>query len=406
MAKNHIITGLDIGTSAIKALAVSRNPETGELEFLGKSKYPSFGIRRGVAVKPEEISKRIVKVLYQLQEETGRKTEDVYINIGGSHLFVTPSQGSVVVSRADQKISEEDKHRVIQAAQAFPIPSNREILEIFPREFVVDNQGQIKDPVDMQGVRLEVNILALCAFSPFLKNLTSSVLKAGFHISDITPSILASSRAVLTPQQKELGVCLLDIGAGTTDMAVYEEGDLVHAAVFPVGSERITNDLAVCLKTDVDLAEQIKKEFGRCVLNGGNKKEKVKISKEAGSGEIAFTHKILVKIIEARVREIFKLVSKELKKAPLQGQLTSGVVLTGGGAGLPKMTELAKKELKLPARLGKVKGLAGFEEDFSWSTAAGIVLAIADDGQGGGGIPAVPAKLSGKMKKIFKIFIP
>src|SRR3989344_3679951 len=230
MSKNRVIVGLDIGTSEIKALAAVKNSDTKNLEALGQFRYPSFGVRRGIVVKPEEVSQRISEVLSQLQKELGQKVEDVFTNVGGSHIFTMPSHASIVVSRADQRISEEDKNRVIQTARTFSLPLNKEIISIFPREFIVDSQGQVKDPLNMHGLKLEVKIIALCAFSPFIQNITTAVLEGGFQISDIIPSVLASSRAVLTPQQKELGVCLLDIGAGTTDMAIYEEGDLVHAA--------------------------------------------------------------------------------------------------------------------------------------------------------------------------------
>ena len=408
MARNHVIAGLDIGTSSIKAIAVARDPETNALEVMGQVNTPVFGVRRGVVFKIDQVSKSISDALSQLQAQTGYRIEDVYTNIGGSHIFSTPSHGTVVVSRADQKISEEDVNRVIQASQAFSLPSNREILDIFPREFIVDGQGNIKEPYDMQGLRLEVDVLALCAFSPFLKNLTSAILSAGFQIQDVIPSALASSRSILTPQQKELGVCLVDIGAGTTDMAVYEEGDLVHAAVFPVGSERITNDLAVGLKTDVELAEQIKKEFGSCIWTGGRKKEKVELPKEGGNGDVlVFSHKMLVKIIEARVCEIFDQVQKELKRTPLKGPLPAGIVLTGGGAKLPKIVELAKKELKLPVRMGKVQGLGGIEDDSLWSTASGLVLSAADlDDEGGSSMPHISSGMAKKIKRIFQNFIP
>ncbi len=407
MAKNHVICGLDVGSSAVKTVAAAINEESGELETLGRVHLPVFGVRRGVVFQVESVAKSISEALAQLQSSCGYKIDDVYVNVGGSHIFSTPSHGTVIVSRADQRISDEDVHRVIQASQAFSLPSNREILEVFPREFVVDGQGQIKEPQEMQGLRLEVNVLALCAFSPFLRNLTSAVLSAGFQISDVTPSFLASSRAVLTPQQKELGVCLVDIGGGTTDIAVYEEGDLVHSVVLPIGSERITNDLAIGLKTDVELAEQIKKEFGSCVWRGGKKMEKIELPKEEGNGEpLVFSRKMLVKIIEARVCQIFDQVQKELKKVPLKGSLPAGIVLTGGGVKLPKIVELAKKEMKLPVRMGKAHGLIGLDDDILWSTAAGLVLAGSDFEEEGGGMPVIGNGLMKKVKKAFKVFLP
>ena len=411
MAKKHITVGLDIGTSAIKALAAAKKPNSEELEVLAQVQAPAFGVRRGVVVGVDKVSQTVTEVLSKLQEEIGQKVEDVYLNISGSHIFSVPSHGTVIVSRADQKISEEDKNRVIQAAQVLPLPSNKKILDAFPKEFIVDNQGQIKEPLDMQGLRLEVEVILLCVFSPYLKNLTNAVLNAGFQISDVAPSAISSSRAVLTPQQKELGVCLLDIGAGTTDMAVYEEGDLVHLAVFPIGSERITNDITVGLKTDVEIAEQIKQEFGTCVLKkGGNKKERIELPRESGEGEpLIFSHKMLLKIIEARASEIFDLVRQELKKVPSKGLLPAGIVLTGGGAKLPKIVELAKKELKLPAKIGLPFGLDGLDDGSSWSTVAGLILKGKDLREEKGGVGSVSSLIkvvAAKIKNFFKIFIP
>lgn len=408
MAKNRTICGLDIGTSTIKAIVASMDQENQVLEVQGKISVPVFGIRRGVIVRIEDVSKSIVQALERLSVEANCKIHEVYANVGGSHIFATPSHGTIVVSRADQRISEEDIQRVFQAAQAISLPSNREVLETFPREFIVDGQGHIKEPQNMQGLRLEVNVLALCAFSPFMRNLSGAIHSAGFSVADITPSALASARAVLTPQQKELGVCLVDIGAGTTDVVVYEEGDLIHAAVFPVGSERITNDLAICLKTDVELAEQIKKEFGSCIFSGGKRKEKIDLPKEEGDDEnLSFSHKMLVKIIEARVCEIFGQVQKELKKAPLKGSLPAGIVLTGGGAKLPKLVELVKRELKLPVRLGRVHGVLGIDDDNLWSTAAGLVLSAFDLNAGhASSMSQLPDGFMRKIKSIFQNFLP
>lgn len=412
MPKNHIIVGLDIGTNFIKALAVASKPESQRLEVLGKVESPSFGVRKGVVVNIGKVSKIIEQSLAQLQADIGQKIEDVYINIGGSHIFSTISNGTVVVSRADQKISEEDVSRVIQAAQAFSLPLNREILDIFPREFIVDGQGQIKEPLDMRGLKLEAEVLLLCGFAPYLKNLTTTVLNADYQISNITPSPLASAASVLTSQQKELGVCLVDIGGGTTDLAIYAEGDLIHVAIFPIGSSHITNDIAIGLRVDIEMAERIKREFGTCIFSGSNKKEKIELSQELEAVEpLTFSHKMLAKIIEARVSEIFSLIQKELKQVFPQGLLPAGVVLTGGGVKLPKIIDFAKKELKLPVQIGTISGLVGIEQDTCLSVVCGLVLGGAEDletknwrnssfGQ------VLGAKIGSKLKRIFKIFIP
>lgn len=408
MGKNHIICGLDIGSSSIKALSAVKKNGSKNLEVLGQAELPSFGVRRGIVVKIDEVSKIVGEVLSQLQVDIDRKIKEVYINISGSHIFSLPSRGSVVVSRADQRISEEDTHRVIQTAQAISLPSNKEILDVFPKEFIVDGQGGIKVPTDMQGLKLEAEVILLCGFGPYLKNLTTAVLNAGFQISDVTFSPIASSRACLTPQQKELGVGLMDIGAGTTDLAVYEEGDLIHAAVFPIGSERITNDLAIGLKTDVELAEKIKQEFGNCLLSKGNKKERIEPLPGLGNGEpLVFSRKMLVKVIEARVAEIFNLVRQDLKKISPKSLLPAGIVITGGGARLPKIVELAKKELKLPVKIGLPKGIVGIEKNPAWSTACGLVLEGQEPGEREEKLISTLGRGAvSKLKKIFKIFIP
>jgi len=402
MAKNRIITGLDIGTHSIKALSVAQKNNSQDLEVLGFVEVPSFGVRRGVICNVDNVSEKIVLTLNQLQENTGQKVEDIYVNISGSHIFSTLSRGTVIVSRADRRISEEDMNRAVQAAKIFTVPSNNEIIEVFPKEFVIDGHGKIKNPCDMEGVRLEAEVVALCAFSPHKSDVALAVQNADLQISDIIPSAMASSRAVLTPQQKELGVCLIDIGAGTTNFVVYQEGDMVYTAVFPVGSAHITSDLAIGLKIDIELAEQIKKEFGTCIYKGTGKKEKI----PTDNGEtLVFSQKMLVGIIEARTGEIFDLVRQELKKISPQCSLPAGVVLTGGGSKLQRIVEFAKKELKLPVRIGFPQNLEGLEKDPSLSTVCGLVLTGYDTG---GDYPAhhFDMRLLDRIKKILKIFVP
>jgi len=340
--KPSFITGLDIGSGSIKGLTVLRKQDSPNFEVLGRSEKFSLGIRRGAIVDSEAVSKNIRWVINQLENESGQKIDDVYVNLGGSHIFCTPSHGAVVVSRADQKISKEDIDRVLQSAQAFSLPLNKEIVEIFPKEFIVDGERGIKQVEGMRGVKLEVDALALCAFTPYFNNLTKAVSNSDIQVGDIIPSALASARAVLTPHQKELGVALIDIGAGTTSLAVYQEGDLIHTAVFPIGSAHITQDIAIGLQTDIDVAEKIKKQFGTCILTGKGKNKKEKILSSQNS-PLVFSRKMLTRIIEARVSEIFNLVQKEIKKISPQPLLPAGLVLTGGGAKIPRIVELAKK---------------------------------------------------------------
>jgi len=400
MAKTNLICGLDIGSQNIKILVAKRKPEG--LEVLNYQEAPSSGIRRGVVIHPEEVSQILRENFLKIKEEV-QKIESLYLNIGGSHLFSMPSRGTIAVSRADQKISEEDINRVLQAAQTINLPSNKEIFDVIPKEFIIDGERGIKEPLGLKGVRLEVEVLVLGGFSPYFKNLTKAVLDSGLQILDMVPSPIASGRAVLTEKQKELGVAILDIGAGTSDLAVFEEGNLTHLAILPIGSANITNDIAIGLKTDIDIAERIKIEFGNCLLKDGKKREKIKLN---GEETLVFSQKQLTNIISVRVSEIFREINRELKKISKEKLLPAGIVLTGGGAKLPRITELAKKEFHLPVRLGKPKGIEDLDEDLSLATVAGLVL-WGQDLEKETIKPSFSTEgIGSKLKRIFKIFIP
>lgn len=412
MPKFKIIAGLDIGTDSIKLLVVKRARGEKDFEVLCQISEPSFGVRRGVVVDVDSVSKIIHSTLSKAQAFTNQKINNVFVNVGGAHIFITDSQGAVAVSRADQRISSEDINRVIQSAQTFSLPSNKEILEVFPQEFVVDGEKGIREPLEMTGIRLEAKVLAVCGFSPYLRNLTAAVLDSGVVIEDLMPSALASARAVLTPKQKELGVAVLDIGAGTSDLAVFDEGNLVHLAVFPFGSGHITNDIAIGLRTNIDVAENIKREFGCCLFNKRTKKNISfqgpllrKINEETEEElPLVFSQKILNEIIEARVCEIFDETNKELKKVARSGLLPAGVVLTGGGVKIKKIAELARSELRLPCRIGIPQNLMGLKEEPSFATACGLVFQGMDSGEERGF--TLGQVILNKIKRIFRIFVP
>jgi len=406
MARNFNITGIDIGTGETKVLVARKKAKEEKLEVLAGVKESSSGVRKGVVISPEEAAKVIKICLAGADRSLGKKINSAYVNIGGSHIFSNFSRGLVSVSRADRKISQEDVSRVIQAAQAISFSSNKEILEVFPKEFIVDGDKGVKEPLETEGVRLEVEALILGGFSPYLKNLTKTVLNSGIHIDDLVITPLASSRAVLTKKEKELGVALVDIGAGTTSIAVFEESSLIHVAILPIGSSYITNDIAIGFKTDIDTAERIKLEFGSCLLRSKEKKTRLHqpVKNKIKLDSISFSRKALIKIINARVSEIFSEVNKELKKIFRKDLLPCGVVLTGGGAKMQKIVELAKQEVKLPARIGYPTGFTPSQQDPSLSTVCGLVLLGADLESGesfsfGKGI-------SSRLKKFFKIFIP
>lgn len=386
MARGNIVTGLDIGTSSIKALVVQKIGK--DWEVLSYAEVPSFGLRKGAVVSVEETSKNVQMILSGIEKDCNRRISSVFVNIGGNHLYVTPSDGIISVSRADQRISKEDVERVLQATQAINIPSNEQVLKVFPREFIIDGQKGIKEPEDLTGVRLEAKVLLLCAFSPYFLKLTQAVLNSKLQINDVISSPLAAANAVLTREQKELGVALIDIGAATTSLAVFEEGELLHLAVFPIGSSNITNDIAIGLKTEPAIAESIKKQHGTCMFAKSDKDKKNQSKKKIEvfdkSSSLSFTKKNLVDIIEPRVSEILDLIQKELKKINRQELLPGGAVFTGGGAKIPKLKELAKETLKLSCEIGTPKGIMGLQDDPALATVAGLVLEGVDfDGEGG-----------------------
>ncbi len=401
---SRIIAGLDIGSHSIK-MAVAKvkdDPEQTGLELLGLAEEPSSGVRKGQVVRAEETAVKIAALRQRIANLSSESVDQVFVNIGGSHISVIPSHGIVAVSRADSHISQEDVDRVIGAAQAFSLPSNKEVLHVFPKRFLVDGQDSAKEVVGMRGVRLEADVLALCAFSPYIKNLTDAVFGADLDVLEIVPSPLAGVEAVLTPRQKELGVALIDLGAGTTNISVFDEGDVAHVSVFPVGSENITNDIAIGLRTEHDIAERVKKEFGTLGSVKGKRTERLEMQ---DGPAFSFSPKAVNHIIEARMREIFKFINGELKEIGKQGTLPGGVVLLGGGAKLPKIAEFAKRELKLPSRIGTPQGIATFETDPVFLSVMGLV-ARGYQNQERGFMKGSASSLMQKVRRIFKTFIP
>ncbi len=400
---NSIITGIDVGTGSIKLLVARKNSESFEFEILTKVQKNSSGIRKGVVVNPEEVGEIISSCLEEAEGQINQRIEEVYSNINGSHVFSHTSRGLVSVSRADQKISSEDIERVIQAAKAFPLSKNKEILEVFPKEFILDGEGGIKDPLEMQGIRFEAETLIVGGFSPYIKNATQAIINAGVQVNDLILSQLASAKATLNTREKEQGVVLLDIGAGTASLAVFKEGGLIHTNVFPVGSNDITNDIAIGLKTDIDTAEKIKLEFGNCLAEKNDKK-KEKVKSLNSEEEIVFSRVFLRKIIEARVCEIFDLAKEEIKKTS-NGRFPAGVVLVGGGSKIPRMADLAKKEMKLHCRIGEPTNFSPPIDDISFATACGLIV-TGEELEDHDGSEGFGSRVVKKIRKAVKNIIP
>ncbi len=377
MAKEQIFVGLDVGSSVIRVVVGKQESELGNPSIIGVGEAPSAGIRRGVIVDIDEAVSSISEALEKAERMTGLTLDHAVVSVGGAQITAHESHGVIAVSRADGEITENDVIRVVDASQAISIPANREILHVIPKNFTVDGQTGIKDPVGMSGIRLEVDSQIIQASVPFIKNLTKCIMQAGLEIDDLVLAPLASAQAVVSKKQKELGVAVVDLGGGTTGMVVFEEGDLVASTILPVGSMHITNDLAIGMRTSVDTAEKVKLQFGQAEMREVKKDSDIDLSKIDKQEEGRVSSKHVAEIIEARLEEIFDLVNKELKKINKDGQLPAGAILTGGGAKLPGVVELAKKQLRLPVSIGlpgSVTTVIDRVDDPSFATSIGLVL--------------------------------
>lgn len=377
MAKEQIFVGLDVGSSAIRVVIGKQESEIGHPSIIGVGEAPSLGIRRGVIVDIDEAVSSISEALEKAERMTGLSIDHAVVSVGGAHITSQESHGVVAVARADGEVTENDVVRVVDASQAISIPSNREILHVIPKTFTVDGQRGIKDPVGMSGIRLEVDSHIIQASVPFIKNLTKCIMQAGLEIDDLVLTPLAAAQAVLTKKQKELGVVVIDLGGGTTGMVVFEEGDLVMSNILPVGSMHITNDLAIGLRTSVDTAEKLKLQHAYAEAREVKKDIDVDLNKidKQEDGKVSTKH--IAEIVEARLEEIFDLANKELKRVGKDGQLPAGAILTGGGAKLPGVVDLAKKTLRLPVILGvpsSVTTVIDRVNDPAYATAVGLVL--------------------------------
>lgn len=361
----------------IRVVVGKQESELGTPSIIGVGEAVSAGIRRGVIVDIDEAVSSISEALEKAERMTGLTIDHAVVSVGGAQISSQESHGVIAVSRADGEITENDVVRVVDASQAISIPSNREILHVIPKNFTVDGQTGIKDPVGMSGIRLEVDTQIIQGSVPFIKNLTKCILQAGLEIDDLVLAPLAASQAVLSKKQKELGVALIDLGGGTTGLVVFEESDLVSATILPVGSMHITNDLAIGLRSSVETAEKVKLQYGQAEQREVKKDTDIDLSKidKQEEGRVSLKH--VAEIIEARLEETFDLINKELKRINKDGQLPAGAILTGGGAKLPGVVELAKKHLRLPVTVGlpgSVTTVIDRVDDPSFATAVGLVL--------------------------------
>ncbi len=377
-ADKDIIVGLDVGSCAVRIAVGQRlNEEDAKPQIIGIAEAPAEGINRGVITSIEEAVSSISSCLEKTERLTGVPVEKVWAGISGTHITSQESRGVVAVSKPNGEIVEPDVERAIEAARTVATPPNYEILHVIPKSFTIDGQSGIKDPIGMNGVRLEVTTQIIQGVSAQIKSLTKAIYRTGVDIEDVVLSILATAEAVLTGRQRQLGTAVINIGGSTTSLAVFEEGDLLSVNILPIGSEHITSDIAIGLRISIDAAEKIKLEYGSALPKIFNKHDEINIGEFNGSESNFISRKYISEIIEARAEEIFDKIDAELKKIDRSGMLPGGVVITGGGAKLDGLIEVSKRKLRLPSALGYPVGLTSTVNkvnDLGFATALGLVL--------------------------------
>lgn len=413
MSKQQIVVGLDIGST--KTVVCVGTVKEGVIDIIGLSKKPNNGMRKGTVVDIEETISSITASLEEAERMAGIPINSVYTSIGGSHISSVNSKGVVAISRADGEISQVDVERVIEAARAVAMPPNQEILHIIPKYFIVDGQEQIKDPIGMTGVRLEIEAHVIGVSTSALKNLIKCIGQTGLQINELIFAPLAIAKVLLSKKQKEVGVLLLGLGASTTQLAVFEEGNLIHAKVLPIGSEHLTNDIAIGLRTTLEAAEKIKIKYADSDAKKIKETEQVKLSSFDPTAEDKISRKYIAEIVEARLVEIFSMVRDELKEIGRDGMLPAGVVLTGGGAKLNGLVEFCKEYLRLPTQIGypisEVSGLVDKLDDPSYTASVGLMLwGLKDQEENKGMSFKFDSKnvntIVDKAKNLFKQFMP
>lgn len=411
MTKDNFVAGIDIATTKV-AVSIGQIQE-GMIKIIGLGKAPTIGLRRGLVVDVEETVSSISAALEIAEQMAGVKCESAFVGIGGSHISSLNSRGVIAVSRADGEISPSDLERVIDAARAVAMPPNREILHVIPKSYTVDGQEAIKNPLGMTGIRLEVETQVIGGSTNAIRNLTKCINQSGLKIDDLIFTPLATAKALLSRKQKEIGVVLADLGAGTTSFVVFEEGDLIHAGVLPVGAAHLTNDIAIGLRTSIENAEKIKLKYGHALAEKIKETEIIEMVKYDPSDQTKQSRRYVAEIIEARLTEIFSMLSEQLKSIGKDGMLPAGIVFTGGGSKLSGLVDSAKENLRLPAQIGhpvlEISGIVDKLDDEVYASAVGLTLWGLESKQTSLSIKFNLGKMGGMLKGIkdfVKQFLP
>ncbi len=374
--KNIIIAGLDLGTTKV-ACIIANVTDKGNIEIIGIGISPSTGLRRGMVVNLEKTTESVKYAINEAEKVAGIKLNQVYTGIAGDHIRSQTSRGVIAISKPTKEISKSDIDRVIEQAKAVSIPMDREIIHAIPQGFIVDDQPGIKDPAGMSGVRLEADVHIVTGAVTSAQNIYRSVEKAGIQVRDLVLQPIASSYAVVDPEEKELGVVLIDVGGGTTDAALFYDGAIRDTFVIGLGGVNVTNDIAVGLRTPRVYAEEIKKEYGVARDNLVSDTETIDVPGIGGRPNRKIKRKLLASIVQPRLEEIFTLVYRELRKSDYMDLISAGIVLTGGTAKMEGIEELAETVFGLPTRVGipsGVGGIADMVKDPIHATGVGLVL--------------------------------
>ncbi len=404
MARPYIISGIDIGNSQVKVVIAKIDRDTLGAEILGVGNAVSNGLRRGMVVDMEETIDNVRTAVQRAEAMAGANIKRAYLAVNGLHIKTQTSRGVIAVSRADGEISQNDVDRVLQAASVVSLPANREVIHVLPRNYIVDGTEYVKNPLGMKGVRLEAEVFIIDGLSPYLRNVAKCINENNIEVAGLVFAPLASALAVLDKNQKEYGVLNLDFGGGTSTLTVFEEADLLHSVVLPIGSKHITSDLAVALRTSMDIAERVKIEHG-ATSEGEDlrKRGNIDLSELMSEKDFILPRKQLIRVVDARAQELLEMVGNELKKIS-KGMLPAGVVLSGGGANLPGLAAMVKERLRLPVRIAKPLNLAGVADnldDPSFAVAAGLITwGIGEEFGGNKGSKGGQFGDSGSFKKV------
>ena len=369
-----LIVGLDIGTSKIVALVAEALPEGG-IHIIGMGSAPSRGLKKGVVVDIEATVSAIQRALEEAELMANCKITQVYTGIAGSHIKAQNSSGMLPIR--DREVSQSDKDRVVEIARALNIPADQQVLHVLPQEYIIDGQDGVREPLGMSGVRLEVKVHIVTGAVSAAQNIVKCVRRCGLEVQDLVLQPLASSKAVLNNDEKDLGVCLVDIGGGTTDIAVYTRGAIQHVAVIPIAGDQITNDIAMTLRTPTREAEDLKIQHGTALRQLADPKEMIEVPGIGERGPRMLSKQLLSEVIEPRAEELYSLVLAELRRSGFAEQLSSGIVLTGGSSQMRGMVELAEEVFDMPVRIGTPEYIGGFSERVKsprFATSVGLLL--------------------------------